>query len=43
VEYEGAAHGFFNRRASEAHFEATTAEAIAFLSRVTPRQPTGTV
>jgi len=41
VEYDGATHGFFNPRASQAHFEATTAEAVAFLRRVTPRQPTG--
>jgi acetyl esterase/lipase len=39
IEYEGARHGFFNRGASEAHFEATTAAAIAFSSRVARRQP----
>lgn len=40
IEYAGATHAFFNRRISEEHFEATTAAAIGFLSRVAHRQST---
>jgi acetyl esterase/lipase len=39
IEYEGAAHGFFNRRVSEAHFESTTSAAVAFLRRIAEPQP----
>jgi acetyl esterase/lipase len=34
IEYEGAAHGFFNPPVSQERYEATTAATLAFLGRV---------